>query len=56
MSKGFEKMIKRQVVMADGRYLIFYTFAPCDRPGSSNRADPIPETEGATPIEENLSV
>ena len=24
MSKAPEKMIKRQVVMADGRYLIFY--------------------------------
>jgi len=30
-------MIKRQVVMADGRYLIFYIFAPSDHPGSSDR-------------------
>jgi hypothetical protein len=31
-------MIKRQVAMADGRYLIFYAFAPSDGPASSDRA------------------
>jgi hypothetical protein len=53
MSKASEKMIKRQVVMADGRYLIFYTFAPFDRPASSDRADPVPEAKSAKPAEEN---
>ena len=30
MSEASEKMIKRSVILADNRYLIFYTFAPSD--------------------------
>jgi hypothetical protein len=53
MNKASEKMIKRQAVMADGRYILFYTFAPFDRPSSSHRADPVPEAKTAKPAEEN---
>ena len=38
--------------MADGRYLIFYTFAPSDR-RSSHRADPISEAKTAKPAEDH---
>ena len=52
MSKASEKMIKRKVAMPDGRYLIFYTFAPSDRPESSARLDPIPAATAAKLAEE----
>lgn len=53
MNKVSEKMIKRQVVMADGRYLIFYTFAPPDFSGSSHHVDAVPEAKAPKPVEEN---
>ena len=53
MSKASEKMIKRQVMMADGRYLIFFTFAPSDGPASSKHADCVPQAKAAKPAEEN---
>lgn len=53
MSKAPEQMIKRQVVLADGRYLIFYTFAPADGLGSSHLAVPISEAEADKPAGEN---
>jgi hypothetical protein len=53
VNKASEKMIKRQVVMADGRYLIFYTFAPPGFSGSSHRTDATPEANAPKPAEEN---
>jgi hypothetical protein len=38
MSKARETMTKRRVVLEDGRYLIFFTFAPSD-PSISSRRD-----------------
>lgn len=52
MSKASEKMIKRRVIIADGRYLIFYTFTSSDRPASSHRADSVPGAKAAKPAEE----
>ena len=43
MSKVLEEMNKRQIVLEDGRYMIFYTFAPSDRLGPSSVAVLIPE-------------
>lgn len=51
MSKVFEEMKKRQIVMADGRYMIFYTFASEDRLGPSCVA--VPEVTPDEPAEEN---
>ena len=34
LSKPSEKIIKRRVVLPDGRYLIFYIFEPADIPDS----------------------
>lgn len=53
MSKASEKMIKRQIEMADGRYLIFYIFAPPDGSGRSPRPDATPEAKAAEAAEEN---
>ena len=55
MIQAPEKMIKQQIELADGRYLIFYTFADADRLASSRPADPIPDAKAAqavTPAEE----
>jgi hypothetical protein len=48
MSKASEKINKRQVVMADGRYLIFYTFEAPDGRRSSHCAHPITDAKAAT--------
>ena len=53
MIKGAKKIIKREIVLADGRYLIFYTFAPADHLASSRPAVPIPDTKAAKSAEEN---
>jgi hypothetical protein len=53
MIKAPKKLIKEQIELADGRYLIFYTFAPADRLASSRRADPIPDGKAAKSAEEN---
>ena len=53
MIEAPEKMIKQQIVLADGRYLIFYTFVPADRLASSRTADPIPDAKAAKSPEEN---
>lgn len=53
MSKGSEKIIKRQVVLPDGRYLIFYTFAPCDRLDSSHPDLPSTKAKADKTAEEN---
>lgn len=53
MIEAPKKMIKQQIVLADGRYLIYYTFAPADRPGSTRPADPIPDAKAAKSAEEN---
>jgi len=44
MIEAPKKIIKREIVLADGRYLIFYTFAPSESPHSSQLAVP---THGA---------
>jgi len=48
MIKAPNKIIKREIVLADGRYLILYTFEPADRLGSPPPADPMPDAETAT--------
>jgi hypothetical protein len=53
MSKVLEEMKKRQIVMEDGRYMIFYTFAPKDNLGPSILAVPVPEATPDEPAEEN---
>jgi hypothetical protein len=53
MSKASEQINKRQVVMADGRYLIFYTFGPSDRHGSSHTPAPIPKAKADKSAEKN---
>lgn len=53
MIEAPKKTTKREIVLADGRYLIFYTFAPADRLGSSRFADPIPDARAAKSAEEN---
>ncbi|HEV2829336.1 MAG TPA: hypothetical protein VGW76_17190 [Pyrinomonadaceae bacterium] len=52
MIKAPKKLIKEQIELADGRYLIFYTFAPADRLASSRRADP-PDGKEPKSAEEN---
>ena len=53
MFKAPEKLIKERIELADGRYLIFYTFAPANRLASSRRADPIPDGKEPKSAEEN---
>jgi hypothetical protein len=53
MSRASEEIKKREVVMADGRYLIFYTFAPFDRHGSPRTNVPIPEAKADKSDKEN---
>lgn len=53
MSKASEQIRKRKVVMADGRYLIFYTFTPFDRAGSSETNVPIQEAKADKSDKEN---
>lgn len=53
MNKASEKMDQRQVVMEDGRYLIFFTFAPHDPPGSSRAAAPTPKVKPIEGAKEN---
>jgi hypothetical protein len=52
MSKAHETMTKRRVTLADGRYLIYYTFAPeTSEPLPPNAAEDVPAM--AVPAEEN---
>jgi hypothetical protein len=52
MSKARETMKKRRVMLADGRYLIYYTFAPDNSEAlTANVAEA--EPAAAVPIEEN---
>jgi hypothetical protein len=53
MSGASDKINKRPVVTAEGRYFIFYTFAPSDRPGSSHPAIPIPKAKADKSAGEN---
>lgn len=40
MGEAPQRVIKRRIVMADGRYLIFYDFAPPD--GKCSSLTPVP--------------
>lgn len=53
MSKVLEEMNNRQIVLEDGRYMIFYTFAPSDRLGPSGPPIPIAEVTADEPEEED---
>lgn len=52
MSKVLE-MNKRQIVLDDGRYLIFYTFGPSERLRPRDAAVPMTETTADEPEKEN---
>ena len=51
MNEETERMSQKRVVLADGRYLIFYRFGPCERVERSLSAGPIPQANKAA--EEN---
>jgi hypothetical protein len=53
MSKALEEMNRQQIVLEDGRYMIFYTFAPSDCPGLWGAAVSVPEVRAAEAEEEN---
>ena len=52
MSEAPQRVIKRQVVMADGRYLIFYDFVPSAGVASLEPAVQISETTANKSAEE----
>lgn len=52
MSKPSEKIIKRRVMLPDGRYLIFYAFGPADFPVPLQPDVVETEAEKETPDEE----
>jgi len=53
MNKEPEEINKRQIVLEDGRYMIFYTFAPSDRPSPVDVPFLFPENAPDQPEEEN---
>ena len=53
MTEAPERMSQQRVLLADGRYLIFYHFAPRERVGPSLSAIPIPRAKNGKPAEEN---
>ena len=52
MSKACEQITKRRVVLADGRYLIFFTCAPAEVPSPTQPADGETEPKQENPGEE----
>lgn len=51
MSKAPEEINKREIVLDDGRYMIFYTVAPPDGRGAEDVSVPVVTTD--QPDEEN---
>jgi hypothetical protein len=53
MTDAPERMSQKRILLADGRYLIYYSFAPNECGGCSASVMPIPRAIDDKPAEEN---